>query len=166
MSQTDDIIDSFDVTLPKERSFLEYFTTWTLIMFLNTTLLGIIFPGKLPLWFLIGIVCQMLTVSIIGTFICSSSKIYNASKNNISQYTARDFFVHILPFIFIMMFYGPLSNRFYYSINVLKSSIITIIISIIYIATHDIKEIYELNSEIIIILSLATWLSSYQIFVN
>ena len=85
----------------KSIKFLDYFTTWTLILYLDTILFCFIFPNVLPLWFWLGVACQMITVGIIGTFFFTSVCLYNGNDTDRSnsEVISSDFFLHILPVI-------------------------------------------------------------------
>ena len=151
--------------------FLDYFTAWTDIIFTCTILFCLCFPGRLPLWFWIGIACLMTSVGVVGSLVFST--IYNdnyaSRKQELQNHIVGDFMVHILPVIVLFFFYRILEKRFYYGeISILKSALFPAILSIIYICTHNVETVYkssDLSSFVIIILTVSVWLSSYQIFI-
>lgn len=150
--------------------FLDYFTAWTDIIFTCTILFCLCFPGRLPLWFWIGIACLMTSVGVVGSLVFST--IYNdnyaSRKQELQNHIVGDFMVHILPVIVLFFFYRLLEKRFYHEISIVKSAIFPAILSIIYICTHNVETVYkmsDLSSFVIIILTVSVWLSSYQIFI-
>jgi hypothetical protein len=163
--------------------FLDYFTAWTDIIFTCTVLFCLCFPGRLPLWFWIGIACLMTSVGVVGSLVFSTiynenlrsaqttgeaTRSVNSSNQELQKHIVGDFMVHILPVIVLFFFYRILEKRFYNEISILKSALFPIILSIIYICTHNVETVYkvsDLSSYVIIILTISVWLSSYQIFV-
>ena len=156
------------------RFFLDYFTSWTLILYVSTIILCIIFPGYLPLWLWTGVACLMTTVAIIGTFFFTSIHLYikKDSDVNEAELISSDFLFHVFPLLVLFVFYKFLKDRFYYSkssniMDLIKSVTIPLILAIIYVSLYNVEKVYhfsELNTEIIIILAISVWLSSYQIF--
>ena len=90
------------------RHVFDYFTIWTLVFLCITLFLCIILPNKLPLWLLVGVSSQMVTVWVMGSFFFNSVCLYNGNKTELSdaQVISRDFFLHLLPVIILFMFYG------------------------------------------------------------
>ena len=126
------------------RHVFDYFTIWTLVFLCITLFLCIILPNKLPLWLLVGVSSQMVTVWVMGSFFFNSVCLYNGNKTELSdaQVISRDFFLHLLPVIILFMFYGFFEKRFFYSISMFKSSILPLILSIIYLSIYNIQDVY------------------------
>jgi hypothetical protein len=150
----------------------DYFTTWGTILFWGTIILSIILPKVFPSWFLIGVLCLEMTIGIVGSLFFTSLFIYNNNEtdetDDNNSTLVRDFIFHIFPLIIIFVFYKLLLKRFYPNINIIKSLFIPTLLAIIYNIKYKVQNVYhftELNSETIIILSIAVWFSSYQIFI-
>lgn len=149
------------------EDIFRFFTMWTLVIFISTVLACAIFPKLLPLWFFIGVACLMTSIGVIGSLLFNTLTIYNKVNESPSQ-VAGDYAAHILPVLFLFIFYPILAKRFYHTENnIIKSALFPFIISIIYICTHDIEKIYSMSSlstPIIVLLTICVWLSSYPIF--
>lgn len=146
----------------------EYFTAWTVCLFVLTIVLGILFPKKIPLWFFIGMGCLMTMVTVMGTMFFLSLLLYNSNDYGLSYSLSLDFIFHMLPTLVLFMFYGWLSSRFYRDVSLVKSAIFPFLLGIVYILAFNPEDIYNnsyLSNTIIVILSVSIWLSSYQIFV-
>lgn len=146
--------------------FYDYFTFWNIVIFFSIVLLGFIFKNKIPLWIFKSVSSQVCSVFIIGTFIFTyNSTIYKF--DNTSKIIIYDFYIHVLPFIFLVLFYNRLKTNYSGKFNNNLSILLNAIISSIYLLIYKIEEVYNfsnINMFIVCFLYMSTLFSSYQLF--
>lgn len=149
------------------QNAFRFLTMWTLVIFFGTLFIGIILPKLIPLWFFVGVCCLMVSIGVIGTLVFNAISLHNKTNPNPSD-VATDFGAHIFPVLLLLFFYPLFQSRFANTgQSFFKSALFPFVISLIYICTHDVEEIYSmsnLSSPVIIILTLCVWISSYPIF--
>lgn len=170
-----------------------YFTLWTLIVSYSIFILCILFNKKIPLWVLLFAACLLTSTSIIGTFfhtvanIDTMSKKKDIKKRKIFLY---DIVCHSGPLLVFLLFFSILVKRT--SFSKYGSSTITknflgrkcsplesdyffltiipaIILMSIYLITINPDFVYkDDNIDVItkVVLSIAIFCSSYQIYFN
>lgn len=159
----------------------KYFTTWSLIIsysiFTYTLILGC------PKWLFIFAMCFLTTTSIMGSFFITipSAKI-EANKNNtdIKYIIFLDFLTHGGPLILALLLFNTFSKKIInnkenilqlgkYNIVIkhhYKIILLSLIIIIIYINIIKLDKIYFYDYFTLIILSIAIFITSYQIYMN
>jgi hypothetical protein len=109
----------------------------------------------------------MVSIGVMGTLVFNTISTYNSDEKDTSK-LVMDYGAHIFPVLLLLMFYPLMRERFYKTPNnFFLSAAFPFIVSIIYICTHDVEEIYSmssLSSSVIILLTLCVWISSYPIF--
>ena len=169
-----------------------YFTLWSLIISYSIFILCILFNKKIPLWILLFGTCILTSTSIIGTFFHTLANIdYKSEKSKINKRKIfiKDIFCHTGPLIVLLLFFpilvsktkpiksnltikkdftgrkcSPLASNYFF-----LSLIPAIIMLCIYMSLFNPDFVYEDDSiDIItkIVLSVAIFCSSYQIFFN
>lgn len=154
-------------------AIFEYLTMWTLVIFVGTLLVCGIFPRVLPIWFFIGVACLMTSIGIVGSMVFNTISLHNDPTRDSSD-VARDYAVHVLPLLVLILFYPLFQSRFYCTgespeslVFFAKSAAFPFIVSLIYVCTHDVEEVYKMSNlpaSVIIITTLCVWLASYPVF--
>ena len=170
-----------------------YFTLWSLIVSYSIFILCFIFNKKIPLWILLFGTCILTSTSIIGTFFHTLANIdYKSEKTKTDKrkIIIKDILCHSGPLIVLLILFPLIVNRtkpINSNINLITknftgrkcdplasnyfflSLIPAIIMLCIYMGIFNPDFIYEDDSiDIVskIVLSVAIFCSSYQIFFN